>query len=52
MTNLDLTSEADWEKQYVRYAGVTQWLECDLAKVDVEGSNPFTRFSAAPWPSG
>ena len=24
-------------------AGVTQLVECNLAKVDVEGSNPFTR---------
>ena len=25
------------------YAGVTQLVECNLAKVDVEGSNPFAR---------
>ena len=25
------------------YAGVTQLVECNLAKVDVEGSSPFTR---------
>ncbi len=27
----------------IAYAGVTQLVECNLAKVDVEGSNPFTR---------
>ena len=26
-----------------RLAGVTQRLECNLAKVEVEGSNPFSR---------
>ena len=28
---------------HVGYAGVTQLVECNLAKVDVEGSNPFAR---------
>jgi hypothetical protein len=27
----------------VRLAGVTQLVECDLAKVDVAGSNPVSR---------
>ena len=26
-----------------KIAGVTQWLECDLAKVEVVGSNPISR---------
>lgn len=25
------------------FAGVTQLVECDLAKIDVEGSSPFSR---------
>ena len=29
-------------------AGVTQLVECDLAKVDVAGSNPVSRSSLAP----
>ena len=29
-------------------AGVTQLVECNLAKVDVEGSSPFTRSNSPP----
>ena len=35
------------EYLYLANAGVTQLVECNLAKVDVEGSNPFTRSKAA-----
>jgi hypothetical protein len=31
------------------YAGVTQLVECNLAKVDVEGSNPFARSTSTLW---
>jgi len=27
----------------IHYAGVTQWLECHVANVDVVGSSPTTR---------
>ena len=32
-----------WRDYFRRIAGVTQLVECNLAKVDVEGSNPFAR---------
>ena len=31
------------ENGYLPSAGVTQLVECDLAKVDVAGSNPVSR---------
>jgi hypothetical protein len=31
----------EWE--VLKWAGVTQLVECDLAKVDVAGSNPVSR---------
>ena len=33
-------------------AGVTQLVECNLAKVDVEGSNPFARSGEIPHAGG
>lgn len=35
------------EVQSFQNAGVAQWLERHVANVNVDGSNPFTRFSLA-----
>ena len=35
------------ENGYLPSAGVTQLVECDLAKVDVAGSNPVSRSKTA-----
>ena len=34
---------SSWGDDFGCIAGVTQLVECNLAKVDVEGSNPFAR---------
>ena len=36
------------ENGYLPSAGVTQLVECDLAKVDVAGSNPVSRSKFCP----
>ena len=36
------------ENGYLPSAGVTQLVECDLAKVDVAGSNPVSRSKKPP----
>jgi hypothetical protein len=36
------------ENKTFRLAGVTQLVECDLAKVDVAGSNPVSRSKYFP----
>ena len=36
------------KNRVLRWAGVTQLVECDLAKVDVAGSNPVSRSILPP----
>ena len=37
-----------WKRCAKKNAGVTQLVECDLAKVDVAGSNPVSRSNIPP----